>query len=269
MLNRRTFVSDARPNAGLGMRAVRRIAWDAPGFANAWVLSKDEIDAVKLEALPALADPKAGIVGMGQCDDPKTKRPICPHYAECQRASIALEAVMCRAAVDEADAQAVAEQRRVAIAAIAETLLAKLSALGRPAMFSEACVGVDSEKSLLLGAWQLLRNQGRIVAVGVARPERCKERTTWLATGKDAPSPMPANPIGRRQKHVLKVLDVLAASPTAMTFREVNAVLDLPGSLASNCLTRLEGKGTLARRKRGNLWEYWIKDREDKHDAHA
>jgi hypothetical protein len=269
MLSRRTFVSDTLPNAGLGLSAVRRIPSGAPGFANAWVLSLAEIDAVRREALPSHADPKAGIVGMGQCDDPKTKRPACPYYAECQRANIAREAVVCRAAVDEADAQAVAEQRRVEIAAIADVLLANLLLLDRPAMFFECCVGVDSEKSLLLGAWRLLRNQGRIVAIGIARPERCKARTTWLATGNAVPSPVPANPVGRKQKHIEKVLSLLTAAKTPMTFREVNAVLDLPGSLASNCLTRMEKKGKLARRKRGDVWEYWIKDKEDKRDANA
>jgi hypothetical protein len=125
---------------------------------------------------------------------------------------------------------------------------------------------VDSEQSLLLGAWRLLRNQSRIVAIGIARPERCQARTTWLATGNAVPSPVPANPVGRKQKHIEKVIDVLTAASSPMTFREVNAVLDLPGSLASNCLTRLEKKGKLARRQRDGVWEYWIKDKGDKNE---
>ena len=285
MLNRRTFVADARPNAGLGLRAVRRITGGDPGIANAWIMPLAEIEAVKLEALPTIADPAAGTVGMGKCDDPRKRQrerpgmPSCPHYAECLRTAISGADMVCKQQDEADEEQAIRASRRKVVAEVADLFVWRMARREDPATFAEVSSGINRNSidlrdewqlsAILRDAWRLICAQKRIVAIGVVRPERGKERMTWALTGEEAPPDVPRNPGGRKQKHVLKVLDVLAASPTAMTFREVNAVLDLPGSLVSNCLTRLEGKGTLARRKRGDLWEYWIKDREDKHDAHA
>jgi hypothetical protein len=215
-------------------------------------------------ALPDYANDAAGIVGMGQCLNPATMRPCCAFWRECQRETIAGVNVVCRVQIAEEDAAAVAAARRIATAELSERMWLYVCQSAEPVIYQDVRAALpDADASLCKGAWRLLHISGRIVAVGVRRPERCKVRTTWRATDTPAPPPPPKpprQPCGRKQKHVENVKAVLRAAGKPLTSVEVEAVLNLGGSLASNCLSRMALLGRLKRQMRGYLWEYYLED---------
>jgi len=168
--SRHTFVSDAVPHAGLGLSATRRIVGGQPGIADAWQLTQAEKDAVRLEALPAVADPAAGIVGVGACNNPVTKQPCCLFWAECSRAMIAGEARACQAQEARADNRAAEDAQRAAAAALSERMLAVMRAAAAPLLFAEILTALDItdavDYDMARGALLWLHHHGRIVAMG-------------------------------------------------------------------------------------------------------
>jgi len=166
-LSRRAFISDAVPSTGLGLRASRRPTGDMPGIK----LTQAESDAVTREALPAVADPAAGIFGMGSCNNPATKRPCCSFWKACSSAVIAGEARVCRVQEIRNDSQAVEEAYLAARAVLGERMLAVMRKSEGPLLFVEIItqLGIAADAAACdqaRCALAPLRRAGRIEAVG-------------------------------------------------------------------------------------------------------
>jgi hypothetical protein len=187
--HRHTYMSDAVPHALMPMTATRIIVGGEPGDRKDWRQTQEEADAVKREALPAVADPADGIVGMGACMDSATRRP-CQHAQACMRLAIAKQPLTCHvreAALDEAERAA---ERRAKILAQADAVLAYMRAAGEPVTLKDvaAALGYAETPLLLRGVWNHLVHNGRITIAGSSY-QRGHRHThyvkTWIITEEE------------------------------------------------------------------------------------
>jgi hypothetical protein len=251
--SRHSFITNTVPNASLQLRASHRF--------------DGESAPLPPPTLADVADPRTGIVGLGQCQHPTTRRK-CPYFDGCMLAMLAGENATCQGSEDvnaERQARNDADEKREQQA---QAILAYMRKVGEPVTFRQVCaaLGYSETPLLLLGAFKALEASERIETVGVvhirAKAKKIYRVCTWQPTGKQ-PAKVAAKKIGAPEKHVGNVMRALRDAGRPLTSCEVKALVGINDSRISNVLMRLQARGVLDRRLRQEspkrkLWEYWI-----------